>query len=186
MTTEAVTGTKKGVSHDLWLPPLIEHATKEGQAVSIPFWPTGFNGGLPTEALDTIRDWEAGDEQADTEQRTPKTTKLALRHYSSPNHRSTERCPIWDSKNSSQCQSDQQHVRAHFRGIPHKPGHPDLSRMPFLTGLSGPAPLTSKRPPKTGLLAPKDHRGQGTSFRRPFGTLQSSPRDVSVVANASR
>ncbi|PKI59960.1 hypothetical protein CRG98_019647 [Punica granatum] len=37
-------------------------------------------------------------------QRTPKTAELALRHYSSPSHRSTERCPIWDSKNPSQCQ----------------------------------------------------------------------------------
>ncbi|PKI68911.1 hypothetical protein CRG98_010704 [Punica granatum] len=63
---------------------------------------------------------------------------------------------------------------------------PDLSRTPFLTGFPGPAPLTSKRHPKTGLQAPRDHRGRGTSFRRPFGTLQGSPRDVSIVANASR
>ncbi|OWM84412.1 hypothetical protein CDL15_Pgr002717 [Punica granatum] len=42
-TTEAVAGTKKGASHDLWLHPLTEHATKEGQAVSTPFWPTGFS-----------------------------------------------------------------------------------------------------------------------------------------------
>ncbi|PKI61988.1 hypothetical protein CRG98_017620 [Punica granatum] len=53
-------------------------------------------------------------------------------------------------------------------------------------GLPGPAPPTSKRHSKTGLQAPKDHRGRGTRFRRPFGTLQGSPRDVSVVANASR
>ncbi|PKI71952.1 hypothetical protein CRG98_007635 [Punica granatum] len=79
-----------------------------------------------------------------------------------------------------QRQSDQRHVRAHFRGISHKPGHPDLSRTPFLTGFPGPAPLTSKRPPKTGLQAPRDQRGHGTSFRRPFGTLQGSSRDVSV------
>ncbi|PKI50084.1 hypothetical protein CRG98_029522 [Punica granatum] len=50
--------------------------------------------------------------------------------------------------------------------------------------LSGPAPLTSRRPPKTGLQAPRDQRGHGTSFRRPFGTLRGSPKDVSVVANA--
>ncbi|OWM76779.1 hypothetical protein CDL15_Pgr001009 [Punica granatum] len=62
----------------------------------------------------------------------------------------------------------------------------NLSRTPFLTGLPGPAPPTSKRHSKTGLQAPKDHRGRGTRFRRPFGTLQGSPRDVSVVANASR
>ncbi|OWM63162.1 hypothetical protein CDL15_Pgr023877 [Punica granatum] len=67
VTIEAVARTKKGASHDLWLPPLIEHATKEGQAVSTPFWPTGFNGGLPTEALDTIHDWETGDDHAGTE-----------------------------------------------------------------------------------------------------------------------
>ncbi|OWM72674.1 hypothetical protein CDL15_Pgr010275 [Punica granatum] len=40
----------------------------------------------------------------------------------------------------------------------------DLSRMPFLTGLPRPDPLTSKRHPKTGLQAPRDHRGRGTSF----------------------
>ncbi|OWM76807.1 hypothetical protein CDL15_Pgr028293 [Punica granatum] len=68
--------------------------------------------------------------------------------------------------------------------MPHEPGHPDLSRTPFLTELPGLAPLTSRRPPKTGLQAPRDHQGHGTSFRRPFGTLQGSPRDVSMVANA--
>ncbi|PKI78459.1 hypothetical protein CRG98_001099 [Punica granatum] len=66
-----------------------------------------------------------------------------------------------------------------------KPGHPGPSRAPFLTGLPGPAPLTSKRHPKTGLQAPRDHQGRGTSLRRPFGTLRGSSNDVSVVANAS-
>ncbi|PKI56239.1 hypothetical protein CRG98_023370 [Punica granatum] len=32
--------------------------------------------------------------------------------------------------------------------------------------------------------APRDYRGQRTSFRRPFGTLRGFPMDVSVVANA--
>ncbi|PKI37336.1 hypothetical protein CRG98_042278 [Punica granatum] len=41
-TMEAAAGTKKGASHCLWLHPLTEHATKEGQAVSTPFWSTGF------------------------------------------------------------------------------------------------------------------------------------------------
>ncbi|PKI31840.1 hypothetical protein CRG98_047769, partial [Punica granatum] len=63
---------------------------------------------------------------------------------------------------------------------------PDLSRTSFLTGLPGFDPLTSKRHPKTGLQAPRDHRGHGTSFKRPLGTLQGFPRDVSVVATASR
>ncbi|OWM82691.1 hypothetical protein CDL15_Pgr024843 [Punica granatum] len=31
--------------------------------------------------------------------KNPETAELALRHYSSLSHRSTERCPIWDSKN---------------------------------------------------------------------------------------
>ncbi|PKI75382.1 hypothetical protein CRG98_004211 [Punica granatum] len=62
--------------------------------------------------------------------------------------------------------------------MPHKPGHPDLSRTPFLTKLSGPAPLTSRRPPKTGLQAPRDHQGHGTSLRRSFGTLRGFPKDV--------
>ncbi|OWM90786.1 hypothetical protein CDL15_Pgr002709 [Punica granatum] len=56
--------------------------------------------------------------------RVPKQQELALRHYSSLNHRSTERCPIWDSKNPSQCQSDQQHVRTRSGDILLKPGHP--------------------------------------------------------------
>ncbi|PKI45252.1 hypothetical protein CRG98_034357 [Punica granatum] len=33
---------QKSASHGLWLHLLTEHATKEGQAVSTPFWPTGF------------------------------------------------------------------------------------------------------------------------------------------------
>ncbi|OWM78292.1 hypothetical protein CDL15_Pgr028285 [Punica granatum] len=54
VTTEAVAGTKRVASHDLWLPPLIEHATKEGQAVSTPFWSTDSNRGLPTKARNAI------------------------------------------------------------------------------------------------------------------------------------
>ncbi|OWM77018.1 hypothetical protein CDL15_Pgr010106 [Punica granatum] len=39
----AVAGPQKGgASYNLWLHPLTEHATKEGQAVSTLFWPTGF------------------------------------------------------------------------------------------------------------------------------------------------
>ncbi|PKI74447.1 hypothetical protein CRG98_005161 [Punica granatum] len=41
-TTKAAAETKKGASQGLWLHPRTEHATKEGQAVSTPFWPTGF------------------------------------------------------------------------------------------------------------------------------------------------
>ncbi|OWM77054.1 hypothetical protein CDL15_Pgr002577 [Punica granatum] len=69
MTTEAVAGTKKGAFHDLWLPPPIEHATKEGQAVSTPFWSTGSNGGLPTKAQDTIHHPAIKGERAVTEPR---------------------------------------------------------------------------------------------------------------------
>ncbi|OWM72938.1 hypothetical protein CDL15_Pgr016498 [Punica granatum] len=39
--TKKVAGAQMGASYDLWLHPLIEHATKEGQAVSTPFWSTG-------------------------------------------------------------------------------------------------------------------------------------------------
>ncbi|PKI55769.1 hypothetical protein CRG98_023837 [Punica granatum] len=46
--------------------------------------------------------------------------------------------------------------------------------------------MTSRRPPKTGLQAPRNHQGHGASFKRSFETLQGSPKDVSVVANASR
>ncbi|PKI36472.1 hypothetical protein CRG98_043137 [Punica granatum] len=63
---------------------------------------------------------------------------------------------------------------------------PDLSRTPFLTGFPGSDPLTSKRHPKMGLQAPRDHWGHGTSFRRPLKTLRGFPRNVSVVATASR
>ncbi|PKI60407.1 hypothetical protein CRG98_019192 [Punica granatum] len=59
-------------------------------------------------------------------------------------------------------------------------------KIPLSAKLSGPAPLTSRRPPKTGLQAPRNHQGHGISFKRSFRTLQGSPRDVSVVANASR
>ncbi|PKI56236.1 hypothetical protein CRG98_023367 [Punica granatum] len=91
---------------------------------------------------------------------------------------------ILDSKNPSQYQSDQRHVRTHFRGKPHEPG--DLSRAPFLTELPGPAPLTSRRPPKTGLQTPRDHQSRGTSFRRPSRTRLGFPRGVSAVTNVSR
>ncbi|OWM71188.1 hypothetical protein CDL15_Pgr011315 [Punica granatum] len=74
----------------------------------------------------------------------------------------------------------------YFGGVLLKPGHPGPSWTPFLTGLSGPAPLTSKRHPKTDLQAPRDHQGRGTSLRRPFGTLRGSSNDVSMVANASQ
>ncbi|PKI50908.1 hypothetical protein CRG98_028706 [Punica granatum] len=33
---------KGGAYYGLWLHPLTGHATKEGQAVNTPFWPTGF------------------------------------------------------------------------------------------------------------------------------------------------
>ncbi|PKI64424.1 hypothetical protein CRG98_015183 [Punica granatum] len=63
--------------------------------------------------------------------------------------------------------------------FPHSvPIHPSKARA--TTGLSGPAPLTSRRPPKTDLQAPRDHQGHGTSSRRPVGTLRGSPKDVSM------
>ncbi|PKI33210.1 hypothetical protein CRG98_046399, partial [Punica granatum] len=99
-------------------------------------------------------------------------------HYSSPGNRK----PI----GGHECQSDQPDVRAHFRGILLKSGHPDPPQTPFLTELPGFAPLTSKRPLKTGLQAPRDHQGRGTSFGQPSGTRLGLPRYVSVVANASR
>ncbi|PKI64331.1 hypothetical protein CRG98_015276 [Punica granatum] len=40
--SEQSPGAKRDASYNLWLHPLTEHATKEGQAVSTPFWPTGF------------------------------------------------------------------------------------------------------------------------------------------------
>ncbi|PKI40402.1 hypothetical protein CRG98_039206 [Punica granatum] len=80
MTTEAVAGTKKGASHDLWLPPLIEHATKEGQAVSTPFWSTSSNGGLPTKARDTIHHRETGGLSGSAPLTSRRPSKTAHRH----------------------------------------------------------------------------------------------------------
>ncbi|PKI48577.1 hypothetical protein CRG98_030996 [Punica granatum] len=48
--TKVVAETKWGVSHDLWLHPLIEHATKEGQAVSTLFWPAGSQQRTPDQS----------------------------------------------------------------------------------------------------------------------------------------
>ncbi|PKI54902.1 hypothetical protein CRG98_024704 [Punica granatum] len=59
-------------------------------------------------------------------------------------------------------------------------------RTPFLTELPGFAPLTRKRPLKTGLQAPRDHQGRGTSFRQSSGTRLGLPKYVSMVTNASR
>ncbi|OWM80210.1 hypothetical protein CDL15_Pgr012341 [Punica granatum] len=78
--------------------------------------------------------------------RNPQNDGLALWHNSSSSHRSTERRPIWDSKNPSQCQSDQRHIRVRSGDILVRPGHPDVPRTPFLAEISGPAPLTGRRP----------------------------------------
>ncbi|OWM75269.1 hypothetical protein CDL15_Pgr023790 [Punica granatum] len=93
---------------------------------------------------------------------------------------------MWGSKNPSQCQNDQWRVRAHFRGILLKPGHPDPPRTSFLTELPRFAPLISEWPFKTGLQAPRGHQDRGTSFRQPSGARLGFPRNVSVVTNASR
>ncbi|PKI58163.1 hypothetical protein CRG98_021451 [Punica granatum] len=74
-TTESdnkmVARTKSGASHDLWLHPLIEHATKEGQAVSTPFWPTGSqHKNARTEAWATIHDLAIGGQHSDMGART--------------------------------------------------------------------------------------------------------------------
>ncbi|PKI34997.1 hypothetical protein CRG98_044613, partial [Punica granatum] len=85
-----------------------------------------------------------------------------------------------------ECQNDQWRVRAYFRGILLKPGHPDPPRTSFLTELPRFAPLISERPLKTGLQAPRGHQDRGTSFRQLFGARLGFPRNVSVVTNASR
>ncbi|PKI41310.1 hypothetical protein CRG98_038296 [Punica granatum] len=67
VTTRRSPGPKRDASHDLWLPPLIEHATKEGQAVNTLFWSTGSDRGLPIKARDTIHNRKNGGECAGTE-----------------------------------------------------------------------------------------------------------------------
>ncbi|PKI61786.1 hypothetical protein CRG98_017836 [Punica granatum] len=57
-------------SYNLWLHPLVEHATKEGQVVSTPFWSTSSNEGLPTEAQVATRDPAIGGERANVGART--------------------------------------------------------------------------------------------------------------------
>ncbi|OWM64348.1 hypothetical protein CDL15_Pgr009271 [Punica granatum] len=71
--------------------------------------------------------------------------------------------PIWDSKNPSWYQNDQQHPRAHFRSLLLKSGHSRTFVDAFLTGLldicrrlpngapETPDPRTNKRNPETGL-----------------------------------
>ncbi|PKI73186.1 hypothetical protein CRG98_006432 [Punica granatum] len=54
VTTRRSSGPKRDAPRDLWLPPLIEHATKEGQAVSTPFWSTGSDRGLSAKARDAV------------------------------------------------------------------------------------------------------------------------------------
>ncbi|OWM76709.1 hypothetical protein CDL15_Pgr008087 [Punica granatum] len=54
---------------------------------------------------------------------------------------------------------------------------PDLSRMPFLVGLPGSAPLTSKRHSKTGLQAPRE----GTT-----GVVEQASDDLSELYKAPR
>ncbi|PKI64953.1 hypothetical protein CRG98_014647 [Punica granatum] len=100
---------QKGVvSYNIWLHPLIEHATKEGQAISTQFWSIGSNKGLLAIARITVHDSTIGDERADVGARTtgekqgprkaqrgnwknkqnaPKQQKLALWYYSSSDHR---------------------------------------------------------------------------------------------------
>ncbi|PKI73243.1 hypothetical protein CRG98_006378, partial [Punica granatum] len=64
---------QKGVaSYNLWLHPLIEHATKEGQAISTPFWSTVSNKGLPAVARITTHDSTIGGERADVGARATK------------------------------------------------------------------------------------------------------------------
>ncbi|OWM90256.1 hypothetical protein CDL15_Pgr006577 [Punica granatum] len=98
--------------------------------VSTPFWPTGFPHGDSRPKPGTLfitrqpeanrrarghEQWEkswvtekSGESHQKNERtKNPEMAKLALWHYSSLSHRSTERCPIWGFKNPSQCQGDQ-------------------------------------------------------------------------------
>ncbi|PKI39828.1 hypothetical protein CRG98_039781 [Punica granatum] len=61
--------------------------------------------------------------------------------------------------------------RARFGGIPLKPGNPDLSPTPFLIGLSGLDPLTSKRPPQNG---PAGIQGPPGSWNKLQTTFRNS------------
>ncbi|PKI71951.1 hypothetical protein CRG98_007634 [Punica granatum] len=74
--TTAVAGTKWDASHDLWLHPLIERATKEGQAVSTPFWSTGSNREHPTKArvIHGLCTFETVHERLDLFLRSPRNS----------------------------------------------------------------------------------------------------------------
>ncbi|PKI49922.1 hypothetical protein CRG98_029706 [Punica granatum] len=65
--------------------------------------------------------------------------------------------------------------KAEEGGVLLKPGHPDLSRTPFLTGLREADLLTSKRHPKTGLQALRD-----------LGVVEQASDDLSELYRAPR
>ncbi|OWM66803.1 hypothetical protein CDL15_Pgr012395 [Punica granatum] len=75
--------------------------------------------------------------KGEDKQQTSKRRKPALWHYSSPDHRSVRRYPIWDFKNPSWYQNDQWHLRVHFRSLLPKSEHSRTFADAFLTGLPG-------------------------------------------------
>ncbi|PKI69679.1 hypothetical protein CRG98_009950 [Punica granatum] len=72
---------QKDASHDLWLHLLIEHATKEGQVVSTPFWPIGSNRDHQTEAWVTIRGRADGSEHTTLGTWTTEERQAPLRRH---------------------------------------------------------------------------------------------------------
>ncbi|OWM72656.1 hypothetical protein CDL15_Pgr027192 [Punica granatum] len=107
-----------------------------------------------------------------------KQQRLALWHYSSPDHRSVRRYPIWDFKNPSWYQNDQWRLRVHFRSLLLKPEHPRTFVDAFPNKAPGtPDPRMSKRHPGTGLHTPKNHQDHGTSFRLPFEACLGLPSE---------
>ncbi|OWM84571.1 hypothetical protein CDL15_Pgr011727 [Punica granatum] len=122
------------------------------------------NNGRRARSLRKLEESHQKNEQA----KNPETTGLALWHYSSSSHRSTERYPIWDSKNPSQCQSDQRHVRAHFRDIVLKPGHPDPSRTPFLTEFPGARSTDMQTAPQNGSTGTQGPPRSGNKLQMTF------------------
>ncbi|OWM77976.1 hypothetical protein CDL15_Pgr018545 [Punica granatum] len=167
-----VAGAQMGVSHDLWLHPLIEHATKERQAVSTPFWPSGSQH---KDSRPKLREAQKANQE---NERTANPENSRCGHCGTIHHRiigasegiqyGTLKIPLGakmtngTSRHTSEAPGLSRGTPEHSQCLPNgAPKRPD-SR-------------TDKRHPKTGLHTPKDHQDHGTGFRLRFGVHLGLP-----------
>ncbi|OWM90926.1 hypothetical protein CDL15_Pgr006411 [Punica granatum] len=186
--------------YGLWLHPLTEHATKEGQAVSTPFWPIGFLQENPDQSpgyysLPDNRRRTCGHRVMNDKRRAGSTRKAEesgqknrqdkeprkqrSRHCGTIHHRITEtpkgaQYGTLKIPLSAKVTND---TSGRISGAYHLSWDAsDLSRTPFLTRLPRSAPLTSKRHPKngpTGIQGPPGSWNKSqTTFRNSTGLLE--------------